>query len=114
MTALAVVAVGVGVYAILEQRLAEQHATEAEQQGNEANRQRAEALSNESRALVALSSAELQRGHVNGAVKLALAAWPRSEGDPGRPRLEATLVSISDALVAGRLYTREFRHDAPV
>ncbi|HEV3193112.1 MAG TPA: hypothetical protein VGY54_21540, partial [Polyangiaceae bacterium] len=71
------------------------------------------ALANESRALSALSRLALGDGRANEAAQLALAAWPRDNRDQ-HPRLEATLQSLSKAMRAGRLYTRQWQLDRPV
>jgi hypothetical protein len=60
-----------------------------------------EALAKESRALAALSSIAVQEGRALDGIELALAAWPRSEDDAGRPQLEVSLKYLSRALSVG-------------
>jgi hypothetical protein len=67
------------------------------------------AVANESRALSALSRVALADGRPNEAAQLALAAWPRSDGDQ-HLRLETMLQNLSKA-VAERPYLRQWKHD---
>ena len=78
-----------------------------------AEAQRKIAIANESRALTALSRAAFEDGRPNKAAQLALAAWPRDERD-ARPRLEATMQSLSRAVSAGRVYAHQWQHGGPV
>ena len=55
------------------------------------------ATANESRALAGLSQAASLQGHYTDAVKLALAAWPRSAADQ-RPMLSRTIDALGQAL----------------
>ena len=55
------------------------------------------AIANELRALTGLSQAASLQGHYNDAVKLALAAWPRSAADE-RPQLTRTIDALAQAL----------------
>ncbi len=55
------------------------------------------AIANKSRALTALSEAARLQGHYADAVKLALAAWPRSAADQ-RPLLRQTIEALAQAL----------------
>ena len=55
------------------------------------------AIANESRALTALSQAARLQGHYADAVKLALAAWPRSAADQ-RPLLPQTIEALTQGL----------------
>jgi hypothetical protein len=59
----------------------------AETEDHRKEERRRIAITNESRALTALSQAASLQGHYTDAVKLALAAWPRSTDDErlGKP-----------------------------
>jgi hypothetical protein len=69
-------------------RISEQQKGEAQRQAGiakkeklNADAQAATAISNDSRALTGLSRVALEDGRTNQAVQLALAAWPRGDGD---------------------------------
>ncbi|XNO40718.1 trypsin-like peptidase domain-containing protein (plasmid) [Sinorhizobium meliloti] len=78
-----------------------------------ANTQKQIAIGNETRALAALSAIALADHHPIDALKLALAAWPRSAKDI-RPPLEATLIAVSNVLTQGRLPVLQLKHNGPV
>jgi hypothetical protein len=78
-------------------RAAEQVANENERQARAAEQT---AIANESRALTGLSQSASLGGYYTDAVKLALAAWPRSGADT-RPMLSRTIDALGQAL-AGR------------
>jgi hypothetical protein len=82
----------------------------AQEQRDAARRQKQFAVVNEARALSALSRVALSNHQMVDALKLALAAWPRSVDDD-RPRLEITLNAISAALSTELLPIRESKHD---
>jgi WD40 repeat protein len=65
--------------------------------GQRANEERNQALLQESRALTALSVTASFQDHYSDAVKLALAAWPRSAADD-RPMLVRTIEALGRAL----------------
>jgi hypothetical protein len=68
------------------------------------------ALANESRALTALSQAARLRGNYTDAVKLALAAWPRSVlGE--RPQLSQTIDALGQALAGPLDVSVPLRHE---
>jgi WD40 repeat protein len=69
-------------------------AQESERQARAAEKT---ASTNEAKALAALSGIAISRGDYSDAVKLALAAWPRSTGDP-RPQLPETIDALGRAL----------------
>jgi WD40 repeat protein len=71
------------------------------------------AIANESRALAALSAGALQTGNPHNALKLALAAWPRSASDP-RPRLRRTVEALSLAMAQPLALSPDMKHDGPV
>jgi WD40 repeat protein len=67
------------------------------------------AIANESRALAALSQAASLRGRYTDAVKLALAAWPRSAADE-RPQLSRTIDALAQALSGPLEVSPPLRH----
>ena len=71
------------------------------------------AIANESRALAALSHAASLQGHYTDAVKLALAAWPRSAADP-RPQLSRTIDALAEALTGPLEVSPPVQHEGPV
>jgi energy-coupling factor transporter ATP-binding protein EcfA2 len=71
------------------------------------------AIANESRALTALSQAGRLQGRYGDAVKLALAAWPRSAADP-RPLLPQTVEALAQALAGLLPISPPLRHDGKV
>ncbi|MCW8088307.1 nSTAND1 domain-containing NTPase [Sabulicella glaciei] len=73
----------------------------AREQAVRAEAARREAVANEARALAALSDVASREGRYLEAVQLAVAAWPRREGDP-RPQLAAALDALSQAHRAQR------------
>jgi hypothetical protein len=94
-------------------RAAEKTATEKEMRALESERQasaaRKIAIANESRALVALSQTAISQGHYTDAVKLALAAWPRSAADQ-RPQLSRTIDALAPALAGPLEVSKPFQH----
>src|SRR5208337_291613 len=83
--------------ALTAQQLAtlnESRARESEQQARVAQKI---AIANESRALMALSQTASSQGRYTDAVKLALAAWPRSAVDE-RPKLSGAIDALADGL----------------
>jgi hypothetical protein len=70
-------------------------------------------IANESRALAALSQAASLQGHFTDAVKLALAAWPRSAADK-RPQLSRTLDALGQALSRPLEVAPPLQHKGPV
>jgi Novel STAND NTPase 1/TIR domain/WD domain, G-beta repeat len=87
-----------------------EHADEEERRKEQLRR---DAIANESRALTALSQAARLRGHYTDAVKLALAAWPRSAGDE-RPMLSRTIAVLGQALAGPLEVSPPLRHDGQV
>ena len=99
---LAVAAAGFGYYGV-------QKANEAEQQAKVAEGEKRRALYNEGIALSGLSRVALSEGSPLQAVKLALAAWPRT-GNEDRPALRRTIESLAAAFLQQRqrrLLTRD-------
>src|SRR5262249_29232071 len=68
---------------------------------------------NESRGLSALSRVAAHNGSFSDAMHLALAAWPRTTGDP-RPRLPVVLDSLAFGLSSLVPVRGQYRHDGPV
>ena len=93
--------------------IAEKEKLNAETQAERARQQTRAAIANESRALTGLSRVALEDGRPNQAAQLALAAWPRDDRDQ-HPRFETTLQNLSRAVSAGRLYSHQMQHGAPV
>jgi WD40 repeat protein len=71
------------------------------------------AVANESRALTALSQAASLQGRYTDAVKLALAAWPRSAADE-RPQLYRTIDALGEALSGPLEVAPPLQHDEAV
>jgi WD40 repeat protein len=71
------------------------------------------ARANESRALAALSEVACRQGRYIDAVKLALAAWPRSPDDD-RPRLRAAINALGAAEPLQRQMIPPLRHEGGV
>jgi hypothetical protein len=67
------------------------------------------ATANEARALTALSQAASLHGHYTDAVKLALAAWPRTAADE-RPELSRTIDALGEALDGPLEVSQPLRH----
>jgi WD40 repeat protein len=67
------------------------------------------ATANEARALTALSQAASLHGHYTDAVKLALAAWPRTAADE-RPELSRTIDALGEALDGPLEVSQPIRH----
>jgi hypothetical protein len=84
---------------------------QAEERRKEKTRRRA--IVNESRALTALSQAASLQGNYTDAVKLALAAWPRSAADE-RPMLSGTIDALAQALSGPLEVLPPLRHYGPV
>ena len=74
---------------------------------------RRDAIANESRALAALSQAASYQGHYTDAVKLALAAWPRSVTDE-RPMLSRTIDALAQALAGPLEVSPPLQHDGSI
>jgi WD40 repeat protein len=68
------------------------------------------ARANETRALTALSRVATKQGYYSDAVKLALAAWPRSAAD-ARPPLSRTIDALAQALVEPLEVTPPLQHN---
>jgi hypothetical protein len=64
----------------------------------EAEHERKTAIANESRAMTALAGIGSEEQHYVDAIELSLAARPRANRPTNRPRLEATLQSLSRAI----------------
>jgi hypothetical protein len=79
----------------------------------EAVAQRKVARANESRALAALSETASSQGRYVDAVKLALAAWPRSP-DGDRPKLRATVNALGRAQPLQKQTIPSLRHEGIV
>ena len=75
-----------------------------------ANATKKVAIANESRALTALSQTASSQGHYTDAVKLALAAWPRSAVDE-RPELSRAIDALADGLGGPLEVSPRSRHD---
>ena len=75
----------------------------AKDERDAAQKNLAAATANKSRALTALSDTALANGDSLNALKLAIAAWPRTDKDLARPMLPATLDALAAAIVAPRL-----------
>ena len=86
---------------------------EAEEAAKKAEEQTGIARTNESRALAALSETAFNEHRYLDAVKLALAAWPRSSDDD-RPRLRATIKALGQAQRLQRQTIPPLRHGGPV
>jgi hypothetical protein len=80
---------------------------------NRAKQQMRASLSNEAVAMSALSRVAFEDHRPTDALTLGLAAWPRQESDD-RPRLEADLTNISQALSLASYYVRQFSQNGPV
>ena len=91
-------------------RTAQQLATENEKQARAAERT---AIANELRALAGLSLWASLRRHYTDAVKLALAAWPRSAADE-RPMLSRSIDALGQALTGPLEASPPLRHDGSV
>ena len=87
---LAIVAIGAAVFGF-------QKAQEARQQTTIAEAKTVAAVDNETVGLAALSLVALDQGRPADAVKLALAAWPRT-GRTDRPQLRMTVEALAAAL----------------
>ena len=85
----------------------------ADAEENHKEKMRRDAIANESRALAALSQAASYQGHYTDAVKLALAAWPRSATDE-RPMLSRTIDALGQALSGPLEVSPPLQHDGPV
>jgi hypothetical protein len=85
----------------------------AELNRREAVQQKIVATENESRALTALSLTASSQGHYTDAVKLALAAWPRSTSDE-RPQLSRTIDALAQALAGPLEVSPSLQHDDAV
>jgi WD domain, G-beta repeat len=88
----------------------EARALDSEQQ---AKAEQKTAIANETRALAGMSLAASLDGHYTDAVKLALAAWPRSPADE-RPRLSRTIEALGQALTGPLEVTPPLTHHGRV
>ena len=118
--AAAVVLAGVAIWAVREgnqAKIAQEIATANESRAltseRQANDSKKAAVANKSRALTALSQAASLRGHYTDAVKLALAAWPRTGADE-RPELSRTIQALGQALAGPLVASPPLRHDGQV
>ena len=120
-TAIGLAVVGLlGGLAEYNRREAERQKTVADQKTIEANTNasaavaaRNIAIANEARALTGLSQAARFQGRNADAIKLALAAWPRSAAD-ARPMLSRTIEALGQALTGPLGVSPPLRHDGPV
>ena len=85
-------------------------ATENEKQARAAEKT---AIANEARALAALSRTATNENHFTDAVKLALAAWPRSAADE-RPQSLRTIDALALALSGSLEVSPPLQHDDAV
>jgi WD40 repeat protein len=100
-------------WAYYAQRIATANAVRALESERQASAERKIAIENESRALTGLSQAANLQGHYADAVKLALAAWPRSAADQ-RPMLSRTIDALGQALAEPIEVSPPLQHESNV
>lgn len=83
--------------AVQQQMIAQDQRKLADQQRDRAEQQRHASLTNESKALAALSDVALKANQATDALILGLAGWPRRDGDD-RPQLKASLQAVAAAM----------------